>query len=199
MTEKVAKRRSVTGPALVLSVCGESAVGKGTLIDRIVADDRGIRVQLCIPGDVGIFADRDKTRGVGNRYIPLSAMFTPPYPDTIVYRWQWVEKKFRPEGGQLTGYEVIQCLRSFFPEANHRVILLWRNWDDHERQRRKVQEGLPPSQRSKYPVHSTWNRKILPLFGPEGTIEQSGLHVELFEARAESYHQMEWADVPIRS
>jgi hypothetical protein len=99
-------------PAQCISVCGHSAVGKKTLIQKLLDNyPAGLRERFGLTGSIGAYGYCDLFR-------PL-AQSLQCQEDNLIHFWQnnnhcWIER-----------------LRVQFPCARHRVILLWRPWDVH--------------------------------------------------------------------
>ncbi|APZ93263.1 hypothetical protein [Fuerstiella marisgermanici] len=98
----------VAQPKLVFSVCGLSAVGKGTLIDKFHRPDPGWRERFDVSGSAEFYADRSSTRLEKNSYRPTTEMFEPFFPDVIVNRWQFRQHRH------------LEALPRAFPQSTHK-------------------------------------------------------------------------------
>ncbi|GAA4462282.1 hypothetical protein [Novipirellula rosea] len=166
-------------PKLVLTIAGVGCVGKGSLIDRLQTIDHGMREHFGVIGKPNFFASRERTRSGLTAYRPRHEMFRPEYPDTIVFRWQ--EKD----------HNLIQMLYQAHPNANHRVIVLWRDPTTHQSDiervhntKRKVKDVWESYKKRFRPDRDHWKWQW-----PEGLI------AELYDSTDYTYRPMKWHEV----
>ena len=160
---------------LVLSICGDSRVGKGTLIDKINYDEKGIRERFGIRGLPEFYATRKVTRSGKTVYRSTEEMYENP-SGCIVYRWQY------------KGDDEIARLLSFYPDVRHHIVLLWRPWNQHQCDR----DQHPTSRHS---ARAAWKKMILPRFRKNGRLAKLGITIELVDASKDLYTVMDWPEI----
>jgi hypothetical protein len=152
-------------PSQYISVCGHSGTGKKTLISALVANDpAGLRDRFGITGTIepfGLNFNRD-----------LEAMYSTK-ADTVIHQWQFVS------------HAHVNRLKQHAPDARHRIILLWR---PYEQQRAVIVERgnwLP------FPTveHLAWGwrAEVVPLFC---NARQSGFEIELVDTSDFEYRPL---------
>lgn len=95
------------GNSEYISICGLSAVGKKTLILKLLNGE--LRERFALQGSVEAY---------GNSFRPLTDIFD-AHDDHVLHQWQ------------MATHQVIEDLRNAFPSNRHRVIIIWRPWAQH--------------------------------------------------------------------
>jgi hypothetical protein len=150
-----------------ISICGHSAVGKKTLIAKLLDNGQAdLRERFGLGGKIEAY-------GLCNQFQPLARIFE-AQEDCIIHFWQ---DKSHPW---------IECLRRTFPNDRQRVILLWRPWDIHSKDLISRNNDYKPTATE---VESHWHDHIVPLFRG---IEQTGVEFELVNASTPNYDLMPW-------
>jgi hypothetical protein len=172
-----------TAPHEVISICGNSGVGKATLVDHIDARTPKIMERFSLSGDVQFFASRDKPRDNKTPYRPLREMFVSPYPDKTVFRWQFDD------------HEQIPDLHSRFPNGRHRVVLIWRSWIENAVNRKGHGHDDVAGDAIEGKLQNRWKTFFVPEFSTDGEIHRAGVGVDLVDGRTEAYRSIDWAEI----
>ena len=175
-----------SGPRLILSICGDSCVGKGTLIDHIKADRHQCREKFGVVGQVGFFASRSQARKnhasgeIETSYRPRHEMFQSPSVDTIVFKWQYKD------------HNLLTMLADAFPNASHRAVVLWRDWEQHQELRNTTHE-------TKADVRKQWLKQVVRRFDRNHDSFDGGLVnavvVALVDSSNDRYEPLEWEKI----
>ena len=170
-------------PDQVISICGLSCVGKGTLIDKIYLDQEGVRDRFGIPAQPDFFASRSTSRSGKTGYRKLSEkgqvtkeMFRSPRSNLIVFRWQIKQDA------------VIDQLLGWFPGSRHRIVVLWRPWEDQVKDLSRVFDKRTSVDSQK----RLWASCIDPRFGPTSDFHRHGVEITLVDASDPAYPETTW-------
>ncbi len=155
-----------------ISVCGNSGVGKKTLIRALLADEsRALRDRF------GVEEGTAAAHGFYREFHPLALVFEAT-EDCILHFWQYDHHHW------------IECLRRTFPGARHRVILLWRPWAEHSATIVARGGSWQPSPGD---LERAWHDLYVPRFRG---IEATGVEFELVDASTPLYDPIPWPPYP---
>jgi hypothetical protein len=165
-------------PRTYLSICGDSAVGKSTLIRKLLADSDGLRRRFhietgtveaygpCFYGDGPAWNERWR-----EQIVVTTA-------DVVLYQWQH------------KNHELIGQLYSRFPDCEHRVVLIWRPWEEHWNDYR--QKHRATAERAKHSVQTLkchWRTEIRPRF--EELQNETRIRIELVNGSSPRYDRLD--------
>jgi hypothetical protein len=94
----------------------------------------------------------------------------------IVFRWQFKEDA------------VIDQLLTWFPGSRHRVVVLWRPWEDQAKDWSRVSENPTTVDSQK----RLWDKWIGPRFGPASDFHRLGVEITLVDASGPDYPETAW-------
>ena len=165
---------------LYLSICGDSAVGKSTLIKKLLENESGLRERFGIDhGTVEAFGycflgevqERNRTWA---RDIHHSVA------DCVLHQWQSKH------------HHVVAELREQNPTCEHRIVLLWRPWEQHWRDYAvKHQQNVRKHGHSIATLVKNWRAKIRQKFGESSEIQKKyGIPVELVNGSTSDYERL---------
>lgn len=164
------------GPITYLSVCGLSSVGKKTLIRRLLQDAPGLRERFGI--------EKQTLAAFGYAFLPIDEIHT-TRAECALHQWQ------------IATDSLVEELRTKQPQAEHRVVVLWRPWEQNHADWVRAYAATDPAVASSTPasIERAWTDLILPRFH-EGIPRQLGLRVELVDASTPDYRELEhWPGV----
>jgi hypothetical protein len=148
-------------PQQFVFVAGHSAAGKKTFIEKVFGNEGvDLRERFRLSGQMERFGpDFDPT----NRAITSKA-------DTVLIKWQFMDHYW------------IEVLKKRVPSAQHRVILLWKPFDDHlaDLMARQAKQGRIEWKPGPGELEREWYEKLVPLFGD---IHLRGIRCELVHGR----------------
>jgi hypothetical protein len=154
-----------------ISICGNSGVGKKTLIRALLAaEPQDLRDRFGVEGTVA-------AHGFSREFHPLGLVFEAT-EDCILHFWQYDHHHW------------IECLRRAFSVARHRVILLWRPWAEHSATIVARGGAWRPSPSV---LEGAWHELYVPRFRG---IEATGVEFELVNASTQLYDRMPWPLYP---
>ena len=153
-----------------VSICGHSAVGKKTLIHKILSTNGSkLRNRFDLSANIQAYERQSSLDK-----LPLLREIFNAEEECVLHFWQ---DKSHPW---------IECLRRTFTEDRHRVVLLWRPWDIHSAAQIDRQNEYKPSPMD---LESHWHDHIVPLFRG---IEATGIEFELVDASTATYERRDW-------
>lgn len=104
-------------PKLIMSLCGPSACGKATLMDRLMREDASdVRSLLRIPDGQLI------TVGEGDEFHAKPEVPTVGNSDIIVHKWQLNRDIY---SDTLAVMPEIDWMKEQFPTTPHRIVFMW--------------------------------------------------------------------------
>ena len=152
-----------------ITVAGYSAVGKKTLIRKLYTDELDERF--------GLSGTRD---AYGWAFEPLEGIFEAT-ADHVIYQWQ------------VATDEIIDQLAERFPDAGHRVILIWRPWHENLRDWVAVYGDSTTDEPSEANIKDWWLEVIVPRF--RNDLQARGVPVEIVNAATPGYDRIDWESV----
>jgi hypothetical protein len=166
-------------PKQVISICGDSGVGKQTLIEAIDARSKEILDRFAIGESFSLHSSSPETRIAKTKLHSLDQMYQLPSAETIIFRWQFRD------------HAHIQKLLREFPEARHRVILLRRPWRSHARTvlGDKADDEIA-MERTVSKLRLSWKTFFYSQFGPESYASRKGVQIELVDGNSPTYPQI---------
>lgn len=164
-------------PHSYLSICGDSAVGKITLIKKLLADEENLRERFGIgEGTVDAFGVC-YSQGECKRDPEWTKMMHQSEKDVLLFEWQWRD------------HSIIGELFNSYPNDEHRIILIWRPWKEHWRDFQRKHPQLVENGYSLNTLKEHWRGKWKPIFQK---IEEDGEKpVELVNGATHEYDRME--------
>lgn len=139
----------------VIAVCGQSAVGKATLIQRLIDSDVDLRNRFEI-GDHAIVT-------AGAKFGTLPDVVD--NASVVVWKWQWRNDDW------------FRRLLSKYPKARHRAIVLWLPPSIHAQ---RMKSKWPKRSFSQQSSQRSFNNRIAPHF--KRKVRRLGIEVELVDA-----------------
>lgn len=168
MTEYRAREIEV-GNSEYISICGLSAVGKKTLILKLL--DGELQERFALQGSVEAY---------GSSFRPLAEIFDAD-DDHVLHQWQ------------MATHHVIEELRDAFPSNRHRVIVIWRPWAQHLNDKKMYRRYEMTDAPTQSEITDAWHHEIVPRFQVQ--LPALGFDVELVNGSAPDYDRLEWQDV----
>jgi hypothetical protein len=163
--------RRRTAPPLreYVSICGFSSVGKKTLIRKLVNGQ--LRDRFVMPGSVQAY---------GWAFEPLEDIYDAT-ADHVLYQWQ------------IATDNLIDELHDRFPASGHRVILVWRPWDQHLADWIATYGDEMVGQPSIGVLTDWWRDVIIPRF--RNDLAGRGWPVEIVNGASPGYERLDWQTV----
>ena len=159
-------RQMSSQPRQVLWICGFSAVGKKTLVEKLMAGT--LRERFGILGTVEAF---------GDSYLPL-AQIAETRAEYIVCQWQ----------SNLDSD--IEALRATLPTVPHRIVLIWRPWHEHLADWVSVYGAESINPPTELMLAQAWIDVIVPRFRDD--LPEQGVPVELVDGSTPRYDRIDW-------
>lgn len=163
-------------PKQFVSICGMSACGKKYLIERLIGSNPQWKQRFGLDGTLGVYGKHDASRVALK---PPEGMLSAP-EDCVLFFWQYAT------------HEWIAKLKAEFPMARHRVILLWRPWEEH-RKAFLDPNRLPKERYTADALKWVWKNEIIPRF--KEIESQTGVELELLAVSQDSYNPIPWPEV----
>lgn len=148
-------------PKQIVFVAGHSATGKKTFIDKVFSPEGAdLRERFRLTGKMERLG-----AGFGSISMALHTKI-----DTVLIKWQFADHYW------------IEVLKKMMPSAQHRIILLWKPFDDHftDLMERQTKQGKIEWTPKPGELEKEWYEKIIPLFGD---IHLRGFRLELIHGR----------------
>jgi hypothetical protein len=164
-------------PQIYLSICGESAVGKITLIEKLLSKKGNLRKRFGIDDGTVDAYGVCFSEGERKRDPDWKAKMHQSQKDIVLFEWQYKDR------------DVINEFVKSYPNAEHRIVLIWRSWRDHWRDLQLKHPYLVKNGFNLDKLKRQWRKLWKPMF------QAIQLQVELVNGSTPEYDKMdEWPE-----